>query len=51
MKYARTASSSWLSARRESVPLINLTTGGDSHADDASIGVWYRSSGLKFAEK
>ena len=40
-----------LSAPLEFVRLIVLTKKGESHANDASIGVWYRSSGLKFAEK
>ena len=39
-----------LSAPLEFVRLIVLTKKGESHANDASIGVWYRSSGLKLRE-
>ena len=39
-----------LSAPLEFVLLVVPTNEGESHADDASVGVWYRFRGLKLRE-
>jgi hypothetical protein len=39
-----------LSAPLEFVLVVVLTNEGESHADDAFVGVWYRFRGLKLRE-